>query len=97
MRRVGESVGAAAIPAGFAGSLGKAGAGLLTGLTGGIGGATAQQVAPGNPLAEILGEAVGGGLGGLGVLKHAQRGAKRQIEEAIPTVKDLKDQAARLY
>lgn len=96
-RRVGESVGASAIPAGFAGSLAKAGAGLFTGLTGGIGGATAQQVAPGNPLAEILGEAIGGGLGGFGALKGNQARAQKGIEEAIPTVKDLKEQASRLY
>ncbi len=98
VRRAAESVGASAVPSGFAArTLRQAGAGLLTGLGGGIGGATAQQVAPGNPLAEILGEVAGGGLTGLGALRGAQRGAQRQIEAAIPTVDDLKKQASNLY
>jgi len=96
-RRVGESVGAAAIPGMGAGSLSRAGAAILSGLTGGAGGATAQQVAPGNPLAEILGELAGGGIGGFAALKGAQRGAQRQIEAAVPSVEDLKMEAADLY
>lgn len=97
VRRVGESVGAAAIPAGFAGSLGKAGAGLLSGLGGGLGAATAQQVSPNNPLAEILGEVVGGGLTGTGILKATQRSAQQGIRAAVPTVPQLRDQASELY
>jgi hypothetical protein len=97
VRRVGESVGAAAVPGMFGGSLPKLGAALLSGVGGGVGGATAQQIAPGNPLAEMGGELVGGGLTGLGLAKAAQRSAQRSIEAAVPTVEDLKSQAADLY
>lgn len=97
VRRVGESVGSAAVPGMFGGSLPKMGAALLSGLGGGIGGATAQQVAPGNPLAEMGGELVGGGLTGLGLMKAGQRAAQRGIEAAVPTVEDLKAQAGNLY
>ena len=97
VRRVGQSVGASAVPAGAAGSLGKLGAGLLSGLGGGIGAATAQRVAPGNTLAEIAGELAGGGVTGLGLAKFAQRNAQRQIEAQIPTVSDLKTEASGLY
>ncbi len=97
VRRVGESVGASAIPAGAAGSLARTGVGLLSGLTGGIGGATAQQVAPGNVGAEILGELAGGVTGGAGAARVAQRYAQRGIEAGIPTVPQLKEQAGQLY
>jgi hypothetical protein len=96
-RRVGESIGSAAVPGMFGGSLPKLGAALLSGLGSGVGGATAQQIAPGNPLAEFAGEAVGGGLTGLGIAKGLQRSAQRQIEAAVPTVEDLKGRAANLY
>lgn len=97
VRRVGESVGASAVPAGAAGSLGRMGAGLLGGLGGGIGAATAQQVAPGNPLAEILGEVVGGGATGALTLKAAQRSAQKGIEAAVPTIPQLREEAGDLY
>lgn len=98
VRRVGESVGASAVPGlAMGGSIPKIGASLLSGLGGGIGGATAQQVAPGNPLAEMAGELVGGGATGFGLAKAAQRSAQRGIESAIPTVDDLKLQAKGLY
>jgi hypothetical protein len=97
VRRVGESVGASAIPAGFAGTAGRAAAGLLSGVGGGLGAATAQQVAPGNPLAEMAGEVVGGGMFGAGALKAGQRMAQRKIEAKIPTVDDLKQEASNLY
>jgi hypothetical protein len=96
-RRVGESVGSAAVPGMFGGSLPKFGAALLSGLGSGVGGATAQQIAPGNPLAEFAGDTIGGGLTGLGILKGAQRSAQRQIEAAVPTVEELKGQASNLY
>lgn len=96
-RRVGESVGAAAVPGMFGGSLPKFGAALLSGLGSGLGGATAQQVAPGNPLAEIGGELAGGGFTGLGLAKGLQRSARRQIESAVPTVEQLKASASDLY
>jgi hypothetical protein len=97
VRRVGQSVGAAAVPAGAAGSLGKLAAGLLGGLGGGLGGATAQLVAPGNPVMELLGEIAGGGLTGFGLAKTAQRSAQRQIEAKVPTIADLKNEASGLY
>jgi hypothetical protein len=97
VRRVGESVGASAVPGMMGGSALKMGGALLSGLGGGIGGATAQQAFPGNPLAEMGGELVGGGLTGLGLAKGAQRSAQRGIENAIPTVDELKQQASNLY
>jgi hypothetical protein len=97
VRRVGQSVGAAAVPAAASGSLLRAGAGLLSGLGGGIGGATAQQVAPGNPIADIAGDTIGSGLTGLGLLKAAQRASQRGIEAAVPTIDQLKGQASDLY
>lgn len=96
-RRVGQSVGAAVAPAGLAGSLPRAGASLLAGAGGGVGGATAQQVFPGNPLAEMGGELLGGGLTGAGLLGSARRSATREIEAAVPTVPQLKQQAGDLY
>ena len=96
-RRVGQSVGASVIPAGFAGSLPKALGSLASGFGGGMGGATAQQVFPGNQMAEMGGELLGGGLTTGGLLGLEKRNATRQMEAAIPTVEDLKQQAANLY
>ncbi len=96
-RRVGESFGAAAVPAGFAGSLPRAGAAMLSGLGGGIGGAAAQRLAPGNMGAEIAGEMLGGGVTGAGLYAGARRGAQREIEAAVPTVPQLRQQAGDLY
>jgi hypothetical protein len=97
VRRVGEDVGAAAVPGMFAGTLPKFGQALLSGFGGGLGAATAQQVAPNNPLAEFAGDVVGGGLTGLGLAKAAQRSAQRGIEAAVPTTETLKANAAKLY
>lgn len=96
-RRVGQSVGAAAIPAGLAGSIPRTLGALASGVGGGIGGATAQRVAPGNPLAEMGGELLGGGLTATGLLGAERRNATRQMEAAIPTVPELKQQAGDLY
>lgn len=96
-RRVGQSVGAAVAPAGFAGSLGRAGGAMLSGFGGGFGGATAQRVAPGNVGAEIAGEMLGGFGTGAGLYSNARRGAQREIEAAVPTVPQLKQQAGDLY
>lgn len=97
VRRVGESVGASAIPGMFGGSLPRMGAALLSGLGGGVGAATAQQVAPGNPLAEMAGDVVGSGLTGVGMARAVQRSARRGIEAAVPTVDELKREASGLY
>ena len=97
VRRVGQSIGATAPGVGFAGSVGRAGAGLLAGAGGGVGAATAQQVAPGNPWAEMGGEVLGTGLTGSGLYGLAQRNATRAAEAMVPTVDELKDQAGQLY
>ncbi|MES2905175.1 MAG: hypothetical protein V4696_13395 [Pseudomonadota bacterium] len=96
-RRVGQSVGAAALPGAAAGSLPRMGAAMLGGAGGGVGAATAQRVAPGNPLAEFAGEMIGGGVTGAGLFAGAKRNATREIEAAVPTVPQLKDQAGGLY
>ncbi len=97
-RRVGQSVGASAIPiAGTAGSLAGAARMAIPAVTGGIGAATAQQVAPGNPLAEFAAEVVGSGLGGIGVYRSAKKAATRNMQAAVPTIPELKQQASDLY
>lgn len=97
VRRVGESIGAAAVPAGFAGSLARGGAQLLAGAGGGAGAAAAQRIFPGNPIAEVAGEVAGGGLTGAGLIGVARRNATRQMEDQIPTIPQLKEQAGDLY
>lgn len=97
-RRVGQSVGSAAVPLlGTYSSIPRLGAGLLGAAGGGVGGAAAQQAYPGNPVAEFVGELAGGGVTGLGLAGAARRGAQRQIESHIPTVEQLKGQAGELY
>jgi hypothetical protein len=92
-RRVGESIGASAIPMGRAGY----GAQLLMGAGGGLGAATAQQAFPGNTIAEIGGELLGGGATAGGLTRALKRNSQRQIEAAVPTVPQLKQQAGDLY
>lgn len=97
-RRVGQSVGASAVPVGaMANTARQAGAGMLAAAGGGIGGATAQQVAPGNVGAEIAAELLGGGIAGGGLAMGARRAAQREIESAIPTTQELRGQANELY
>lgn len=96
-RRVGESVGAGLVPAGTAGSAGRTGAAIVGAIGGGAGAATAQQAFPGNPVAEFVGEIAGGGLTGTGLFGAARRRATREIEAAVPTVPQLKQQAGDLY
>lgn len=97
-RRAAQSVGSSLIPAAtVSGGVGKSVAALLAGAGGGAGAATAQQIAPGNPLAEMGGELLGGGLTGVGLASAARGSAQRQIEAAIPTVSQLKEQAGELY
>lgn len=98
VRRAGESLGGAMIPAGVTARTGGQVAGMLaSGLGGGIGAATAQRVAPGNPLAEMAGEFIGGGIPAAGAVNNIRRAGQRVIEEAVPTVEQLKGQASRLY
>lgn len=96
-RRVGQSVGGAAIPMGSGMTLGRVGQQMLIGGGGGVGAATAQQVFPGNPWAELGGELLGGGASAGGLLGSLKRNATRDIEAAVPTVPQLKEQASDLY
>lgn len=98
VRRTGESVGGALLPVGMAANTGRQlGAGLLSAAGGGIGGATAQQVAPGNVEAEIAAELLGGGLAGGALAGLGRRQAQREIESAVPSSQELRDQADVLY
>lgn len=97
VRRVGESVGAGVIPAGASSSLSKALGVMIGSAGGGIGGATAQQIAPGNPYAEFAGEVAGGAIAGGTLMNIGRNRAQRQIEANIPTVDQLKDQAGNMY
>lgn len=98
VRRVGESVGGAVVPVGAtAGSASAIARALIPSLTGGIGAAAAQQLAPNNPYAEVAAELLGGGVGSFGVAKQAQRAAQRGIESAIPDTQQLRQQAGDLY
>lgn len=96
-RRVGESVGASAVPAGLMTKPAMMLASLASGAGGGVGAATAQHVFPKNPLAEFLGEVAGGGLTVAGAAKAGQRAAQREIEAAIPTTAQLREKASQLY
>jgi len=98
IRRTGQGVGGAVIPAGAtARTSGQLASMLASGLSGGVGAATAQRVAPGNPYAEMAGEFIGGSIPAAGAINNIRRIGQQAIEEAVPTVPQLKDQAARLY
>lgn len=98
IRRVGQSAGAAAIPLGGAATtLPRLGAQLLAGVGGGVGGATAQAAFPGNPVAELAGEVLAGGASAGGLASASRRHAQRQLNAAVPTVDQLKQQASELY
>lgn len=97
VRRVGQSVGAAAVPIGTGASAARLGQQMLIGGGGGVGAATAQQVFPNNKLAEFAGELVGGGASAGALLGAMKRNATREIEAAVPTVPQLKEQASELY
>ncbi len=96
-RRVGQSVGAAAVPIGTGASAARLAQQMLIGGGGGVGAATAQQVFPNNKLAEFAGEVVGGGASAGALLGAMKRNATRQIEAAVPTIPQLKEQAGALY
>lgn len=95
-RRVGNSVGAALVPLPGA-SLREMAAPLVSALTGGVAAATAQQVAPGNKVAELGAEVAGSFLGARGSLGVMRGRAQREIEGAIPTTDELRKQASGLY
>lgn len=98
IRRTGQGLGGAAIPAGITARTGGQLATMLTsGLSGGAGAATAQRVAPGNQFAEMAGEFIGGGIPAAGAINNIRRIGQQAIEEAVPTVDQLKNQATQLY
>lgn len=98
IRRAGQSVGAAAIPGSATVRTGRQALGMFgSALGGGIGAATAQQVAPGNVWAELGGELIGGGVPALGSLNNVRRTAQQAIDDAVPTIPQLKEQAGNLY
>lgn len=96
-RRVAQSLGASLPVFGQVRNLQQGAAALGTALSGGFGGAAAQQVFPGSPTAEAIGEALGG-LGGAGSISGIiNRTARRTAAGTIPSVGDLRSQAADLY
>lgn len=98
LRRVGQSVGAAAVPMGATARTAKQALGMFgASAGGGIGAATARKVAPGNPWAEMGGELLGSGVGLGGALSKVRGAAQRDIEAAVPTIDQLKKQASGLY
>lgn len=98
VRRVGQSLGAAAVPiAGTAGTVRRAAGGFLTAAGGGAGAATAQEVAPGNPVAELAGEVIGSAGSGASLFGLARRRAAQTAQAAVPSVAQLRQQAGDLY
>ena len=98
VRRAGESVGAALVPVGAAANTARQFAGAMgSAASGGIGAASAQTLFPDSIEAEIAGELLGSFGTGYGALKLGQRTAQRSIEDAIPTVDELKVEAGDLY
>lgn len=96
-RRVSQSVGSAAVPLSTSKTVAEALMGLGTAVGGGVGGATAQQLFPGNPTAEIIGELVGGGGTGIALAAGSKRNAQRAAENAVPSVDELKRLASDKY
>lgn len=97
-RRVAQSVGGAAVPlSATSQTAGQLAAGLGTALSGGVGGAAAQQLFPGNVGAEIAGELIGGLGAGAAIGGMADRAARRVAEKAVPSVEQLKARAGELY
>jgi hypothetical protein len=98
IRRVGESVGAASVPiAGTAGSLSTALRAFIPAVAGGAGAATAKEIAPNNPWAELVGETIGSLVGGVPTYLSAKRAARSAQAAKVPTIPDLKKQASSLY
>lgn len=97
-RRTGQSLGAAAVPiGGMANTARQAAATGLTALTGGLAGATAQQVAPGNLPVEVAAEILASGGTGLGLMAGRRRANQAAIEATVPTTEQLRQQANDLY
>lgn len=95
VRRIGEEVGAAVVPG--LGAMGKAQQPVRTaiGITAsalgsGAGAATAEQLAPGNPYAELAGQVIGGGIPALGSMALAKRSADKALDRSIPSIDEAR-------
>lgn len=102
VRRTGQSVGASMVPAltaarTAAAPLQVAGGILGSGLTGGASAATAEQIFPDNPTAEMVAEVVGslGPVAATAALKKHY--ATKAARASVPTTEKLEEQAVRLY
>lgn len=96
-RRISQSVGGSIPVAAGSNTVNKVASILATGLGSGIGGATAQQIAPDNIGAEIAGELIGGLGTGAAISGLANRSARQAAEKAVPSIDELKTQASDLY
>lgn len=101
-RRVGREIGAASIPGSVAIRLAsrplRAAGALATSAAGSAGGGeVAETLFPGNELASVGGELIGGGLtlGAIGARTRRRLG--REMEAAVPSNVDLKTQATQKY
>jgi hypothetical protein len=83
--------------AGTPGTVGQIAAGLGTAAGGGVGGAVAQQLFPGNPWADMAGDMLGSVGTGAAISGLANRSARIAAERQVPTVEDLRDHASSLY
>lgn len=98
IRRVGQSVGGAVIPiAGTATTAAQAGRMLIPAISGGIGAATANRIAPGNPWADLAGDVVGSLIGGGYSARLAKNAAQAAISKAVPDIATLKQKTNDLY
>lgn len=102
VRRVGEEVGATALPGGAVASraarpvaVAAAEAGYALG--GGVGGATAQQIAPDNITAEVAGTLAGSMTPWAASTAVQRQAANRARREQVPTRQDLEARAGELY
>lgn len=93
-RRVGQGVGEVAPFA--AGGIGGART-LVSGLTSGVGGASAQQLFPDNPAAEAIGSLLGGLAPTAFESVASKVNAARDLKRSTPTTEALKESASDLY
>jgi hypothetical protein len=84
VRRIGKEVGAA-LPFGMTRPL----ATIASAMGSGAGAATAEQVAPGNDVAEFAGQMIGGLAGGLGSAALRKAATKKAAIGAAPSADDL--------
>ncbi len=98
VRRTMRSVGSAMVPvAAVATKPMQIARAALPAVTGGMGAATAQQMFPGNPIAELGGELLGSGAGLTSAYRSMKKVAGRKAAAAVPTIPQLKTRARDLY